>query len=310
MKPTLLLLSPLPADLNERLAAHFNCHQRSQLDEQGTSALAPVVRGIIATGESVLTREEIARWPALEIIAVLGVGYDGIDLGAARDHGVRVTHTPGVSNEDIADLAMALLLCATRQLLPADRFVRQGRWTAGRYPLTRLVSGGRLGIVGMGRIGRAVAARAEAFGMSIAYTGRTPKTDVPYRWYDDLQALASDVDFLVVCAKGGPETDGLVNAAVLNALGPSGVLVNIARGSLIDEHALVSALRDGRLLAAGLDVFRNEPNIPAALLELPNVVLTPHVASTTEATVRAMADLLFDNLAAHFAGQPVLTPVS
>ncbi|MFK4028475.1 2-hydroxyacid dehydrogenase [Stutzerimonas balearica] len=309
MKPTLLLLSPLPADLNERLAAHFNCHQRSQLDEQGTSALAPVVRGIIANGESVLTREEIARWPALEIIAVLGVGYDGIDLGAARDHGVRVTHTPGVSNEDIADLAMALLLCATRQLLPADRFVRQGRWTAGRYPLTRRVSGGRLGIVGMGRIGRAVAARAEAFGMSIAYTGRTPKTDVPYRWYDDLQALASDVDFLVVCAKGGPETDGLVNAAVLNALGPSGVLVNIARGSLIDEHALVSALRDGRLLAAGLDVFRNEPNIPAALLELPNVVLTPHMASTTEATVRAMTDLLFDNLATHFAGQPVLTPV-
>lgn len=310
MKPTLLLLSPLPADLNEYLAARFNCYQQSQLDEQAAIALAPVVRGIIATGESVLTREEIARWPALEIIAVLGVGYDGIDLGAARDHGVRVTHTPGVSNEDIADLAMALLLCATRQLLPADRFVRQGRWTAGRYPLTRRVSGGRLGIVGLGRIGRAVAARAEAFGMSIAYTGRTPKTDVPYRWYDDLQALASDVDFLVVCAKGGPETDGLVNAAVLNALGPSGVLVNIARGSLIDEHALVSALRDGRLLAAGLDVFRNEPNIPAALLELPNVVLTPHVASTTEATVRAMADLLFDNLAAHFAGQPVLTPVS
>ena len=310
MKPTLLLLSPLPADLNEYLAARFNCYQQSQLDEQAAIALAPVVRGIIATGESILTREEIARWPALEIIAVLGVGYDGIDLGAARDHGVRVTHTPGVSNEDIADLAMALLLCATRQLLPADRFVRQGRWTAGRYPLTRRVSGGRLGIVGLGRIGRAVAARAEAFGMSIAYTGRTPKTDVPYRWYDDLQALASDVDFLVVCAKGGPETDGLVNAAVLNALGPSGVLVNIARGSLIDEHALVSALRDGRLLAAGLDVFRNEPNIPAALLELPNVVLTPHVASTTEATVRAMADLLFDNLAAHFAGQPVLTPVS
>jgi len=309
MKPTLLLLSPLPADLNEYLAARFNCYQQSQLDEQAAIALAPVVRGIIATGESVLTREEIARWPALEIIAVLGVGYDGIDLGAARDHGVRVTHTPGVSNEDIADLAMALLLCATRQLLPADRFVRQGRWTAGRYPLTRRVSGGRLGIVGMGRIGRAVAARAEAFGMSIAYTGRTPKTDVPYRWYDDLQALASDVDFLVVCAKGGPETDGLVNAAVLNALGPSGVLVNIARGSLIDEHALVSALRDGRLLAAGLDVFRNEPNIPTALLELPNVVLTPHMASTTEATVRAMTDLLFDNLATHFAGQPVLTPV-
>lgn len=175
MKPTLLLLSPLPADLNEYLAARFNCYQQSQLDEQAAIALAPAVRGIIATGESVLTREEIARWPALEIIAVLGVGYDGIDLTAARDHGVGVTHTPGVSTEDIADFAMALLLSATRQLLPADRFVRQGRWTSGRYPLTRRVSGGRLGIIGLGRIGRAVAVRAEAFGMSIAYTGRPPQ---------------------------------------------------------------------------------------------------------------------------------------
>lgn len=309
MKPTLLLLSPLPADLNEYLAARFNCYQQSQLDEQAAIALAPAVRGIVATGESVLTREEIASWPALKIIAVLGVGYDGIDLTAARDHGVRVTHTPGVSTEDIADFAMALLLSATRQLLPADRFVRQGRWTSGRYPLTRRVSGGRLGIIGLGRIGRAVAVRAEAFGMSIAYTGRTPKNDVPYRWYEDLRALAANVDFLVVCAKGGSETDALVNAAVLDALGPTGVLVNIARGSLIDEDALINALRDGRILAAGLDVFRDEPNVPAALLELPNVVLSPHMASTTEGTVRAMADLLLDNLAAHFEGLPLLTPV-
>lgn len=309
MKPTLLLLSPLPADLNEYLAARFNCYQQSQLDEQAAIALAPAVRGIIATGESVLTREEIARWPALEIIAVLGVGYDGIDLTAARDHGVGVTHTPGVSTEDIADFAMALLLSATRQLLPADRFVRQGRWTSGRYLLTRRVSGGRLGIIGLGRIGRAVAVRAEAFGMSIAYTGRPPKNDVPYRWYEDLRALAANVDFLVVCAKGGAETDALVNAAVLDALGPTGVLVNIARGSLIDEDALINALRDGRILAAGLDVFRDEPNVPAALQELPNVVLSPHMASTTEGTVRAMADLLLDNLAAHFEGLPLLTPV-
>ena len=309
MKPTLLLLSPLPASLNDRLAAHFDCHEQSQLDEQSAIALAPVVRGIIATGESILTREEIARWPALEIIAVLGVGYDGIDLGAAHDYNVRVTHTPGLSTEDIADFAMALLLCATRQLLSADRFVRQGGWTSSRYPTTRRVSGGRMGIVGLGRIGSALAVRAEAFGMSIAYTGRTQKTGVPYRWYSDVQGLAADVDFLVICATGGPATQALVNGAVLDALGPTGVLVNIARGTIVDEEALVRALREGKILAAGLAVFRDEPRVPAALLELPNVVLSPHMASTTEATVRAMADLVFDNLAAHFSGQPVLTPV-
>ncbi|WP_300652624.1 2-hydroxyacid dehydrogenase, partial [Pseudomonas sp.] len=241
--------------------------------------------------------------------SVLGVGYDGIDLEAAREHNVRVTHTPGLSTEDIADFAMALLLCTSRQVLAADRFVRRGEWTAGRHPMTARVFGGRIGIVGLGRIGRAVALRAQAFGMSIAYTGRTPKSDVPYRWCNDVQALAASVDYLVVCASGGPATRALINGTVLDELGPTGVLVNIARGSIVDEDALADALRDRKILAAGLDVFCCEPHVPETLLQLDNVVLTPHMASTTDATVQAMLDLTFDNLASHFAGEPVLTQV-
>lgn len=309
MKPTLLLHSRLPDNLTDRLRGHFDCHSYSQLDEKQFMALAPTVRGIVATAESSVPRALIARLPALEIISVLGVGYDGIDLEAARDHNVCVTHTPGLSTEDIADFAMALLLCATRQVLAADRFVRSGGWTTGRHPMTARVFGGRIGIVGLGRIGRAVALRAQAFGMSIAYTGRTPKMDVPYRWCNDMQALAASVDYLVVCASGGPATHALVNGAVLDALGSAGVLVNIARGSIVDEDALVEALRERKILAAGLDVFCDEPHVSQALRELPNVVLTPHMASTTDATVQAMLDLTFDNLASHFAGQPVLTQV-
>jgi lactate dehydrogenase-like 2-hydroxyacid dehydrogenase len=309
-KPVLLLHCALPAHFVERLAEHFDCHQQSHLDDSQINTLAPTVRGLVASGESSVTREQIARLPALEIIAVLGVGHEGIDLDAAHDHNVRVTHTPGVSSEDIADFAMALLLCATRQVLAADRFVRQGGWATGRHPMTTRVSGRRLGILGLGRIGWAVATRAEAFGMSVAYTGRTQKADLPYRWCEDIRALAASVDFLVICASGGPATHGLVDEAVLDALGPGGVLVNIARGSIVDEQALVRALRERRILAAGLDVFYDEPRVPAALLELPNVVLTPHMASTTEATVQAMLDLAFDNLAAHFSARPLLTAVN
>ncbi|WP_240892363.1 2-hydroxyacid dehydrogenase [Pseudomonas sp. TMW22091] len=310
MKPTLLLLSALPHSLMERLREHFDCYQQSLLDEEQSIALAPAVRGLVATGESSVTREQIARLPALEVISVLGVGYDGIDLEAARDYGVCVTHTPGLSTEDIADFAMALLLCAARQVLSADRFVRSGGWEIGRHPITARVFGARIGIIGLGRIGRAVALRAQAFGMSVAYTGRTQKADVPYRWCNDVQALATNVDYLMVCASGGSETHGMINAAVLTALGPCGVLVNIARGSIVDEPALVEALRSRRILAAGLDVFCSEPRVSQALRELPNVVLTPHMASTTEATVQAMLDLAFDNLAAHFSGRPVLHQVN
>lgn len=309
MKPVLLLLSRLPDSFIKRLGEHFDCHSYALLNEQQFLALAPTVQGIVASAISSISGEFIAQLPALEIISVLGVGYDGIDLEAAREHNVCVTNTPGLSTEDIADFAMALLLCAGRQVLAADRFVREGEWATGRYPMTPRVSGGRMGIVGLGRIGKAVALRAEAFGMSIAYTGRSQKVDVPYRWCDDVSALASTVDYLVVCASGGTETHAMINADVLTELGPRGVLVNIARGSIVDENALIEALRSGKILAAGLDVFGNEPHISQALKALPNVVLTPHMASGTDATIQAMLDLALGNLTAHFSGEAVLTPV-
>lgn len=309
-KPAVLLVSRLPEPLAGRLRECFDCHALADVDAAGLQALAPQLRGMVATGESLVSRALMASLPALEVISVLGVGYDGIDMAAARERGICVTHTPGLSTDDIADFAMALLLAAARQVVNADQFVRRGDWSTGRFPMTRRVSGARLGIVGLGRIGRAVAQRALAFGMEIAYTGRTAKADAPYRWCSDAQTLAASVDFLVVCASGGADTRALVNADVLAALGPSGVLVNIARGSIVDEDALITALRERQILAAGLDVFCHEPHVPPALLALDNVVLTPHMASTTGATVQAMFDLTFANLAAHFDALPVPTPVA
>lgn len=309
-KPAVLLVSRLPEPLAGRLRERFDCHALADVDAAGLQALAPQLRGMVATGESLVNRALMASLPALEVISVLGVGYDGIDMAAARERGICVTHTPGLSTDDIADFAMALLLAAARQVVNADQFVRRGDWSTGRFPMTRRVSGARLGIVGLGRIGRAVAQRALAFGMEIAYTGRTAKADAPYRWCSDAQTLAASVDFLVVCASGGADTRALVNADVLAALGPSGVLVNIARGSIVDEDALITALRERQILAAGLDVFCHEPHVPPALLALDNVVLTPHMASTTGATVQAMFELTFANLAAHFDALPVPTPVA
>lgn len=309
-KPAVLLVSRLPEPLAGRLRERFDCHALADVDAAGLQALAPQLRGMVATGESLVNRALMASLPALEVISVLGVGYDGIDMAAARERGICVTHTPGLSTDDIADFAMALLLAAARQVVNADQFVRRGDWSTGRFPMTRRVSGARLGIIGLGRIGRAVAQRALAFGMEIAYTGRTAKADAPYRWCSDAQTLAASVDFLVVCASGGADTRALVNADVLAALGPAGVLVNIARGSIVDEDALITALRERQILAAGLDVFCHEPHVPPALLALDNVVLTPHMASTTGATVQAMFDLTFANLAAHFDALPVPTPVA
>ena len=308
-KPAVLLVSRLPEPLAGRLRECFDCHALADVDAAGLQALAPQLRGMVATGESLVSRALMASLPALEVISVLGVGYDGIDMAAARERGICVTHTPGLSTDDIADFAMALLLAAARQVVNADQFVRRGDWSTGRFPMTRRVSGARLGIIGLGRIGRAVAQRALAFGMEIAYTGRTAKADAPYRWCSDAQTLAASVDFLVVCASGGADTRALVNADVLAALGPTGVLVNIARGSIVDEEALITALRERRILAAGLDVFCHEPHVAPELLALDNVVLTPHMASTTGATVQAMFNLTFDNLTAHFDGLPVPAPV-
>ena len=275
--------------------------------------IAPQIRAIFASGESKVTAELIAQLPALEIISVMGVGYDGIDVAAATAHGVVVTHTPDVLNDDVADLAIGLMLSAARQLPAADRHVRTGLWPQGPMPLARKMSGARIGIVGMGRIGQAIAQRALGFNMTVAYTARSAKPALPWAYWPDAVSLAAVSDFLVVITPGGAGTRKLINAEVLAALGASspqkGILVNVARGSVVDEAALIEALEQGVIAGAGLDVFEAEPNVPERLRALPQVVLAPHIGSATGQTRQAMADLAFDNLQCQLSGQPVRTPV-
>jgi len=300
-------LSPL---LEPQLRAAFNLHDRlHETDPAAFAKIAPSVRAIAASGESKVPAALIAQLPALEIISVFGVGYDGVDVAAAKARNVMVTHTPNVLNDDVADLAIGLMLSAARQLPAADRYVKDGQWPNGPMPLARKVSGARMGIVGMGRIGQAIAQRALAFNMSVAYTARSAKANIPHTYYPTATALAAESDFLVVITPGGEGTRKLINAEVLKALGTKGILVNVARGSVVDEAALIEALKNGVIGGAGLDVFEAEPNVPEALRALPHVVLAPHIGSATSQTRQAMADLAFNNLKSHFDGQAVHTPV-
>ena len=300
LRPHLLLVTPVPPMLREKLSQNFVLHDDAVLEPAQRLTLAAKVRAMLCNAQSVVSRLHMQQWPALEMISVIGVGMDGIDLEAAAAQRIAVRNTPEVSTEDIADHTLALLLAASRQIVQAHQFVQQGRWLQGRHPPSMRFSGRRMGIVGLGRIGSAVARRAQAFDMSIAYTGRAPKADVAYRWYDSVQALAAAVDFLVVCASGGPQTQGLIDAAVLQALGPQGVLVNISRGTIVDEDALVQALQSRLIAAAALDVFVNEPEVPSALRELPNIVLTPHMASSTQQGLQAMLAQAESHLCEHF----------
>ena len=309
--PQVLAVSKLAPLFASQLTAAFTVHDRlHDADPAALARVAPQVRAIAASGESKVSAGLIAQLPALEIISVRGVGYDGIDVAAAKARGVVVTHTPNVLNDDVADLAIGLMLCAARQLPAADRYVRGGQWqTSGPMPLARKMSGARLGLVGMGRIGQAIAHRAAAFGMSIAYTARSRKPALPHPYFASAAALASEVDFLVVITPGGAGTRKLIDAEVLAALGSKGILVNVARGSVVDEAALIDALERGVIAGAGLDVFEDEPNVPERLRALPQVVLAPHIGSATGQTRQAMADLAFANLKAHFAGERLLSPV-
>lgn len=310
-RPHLLAVAKLPPFLLEPLRQAFVVHERlHDTDPAAFEAVAPRIRGVVGSGDSRVPGDLIARLSALEVISIMGVGYDGVDLAAALPRGIPVTHTPDVLNDEVADTAFGLMLSIARRLPHADRYVRSGAWAAqGPMPLTRKVSGSRLGIVGLGRIGLAIAKRAQAFGMSIAYTARQAKPDQPYEFHASAQSLAAAVDFLVVITPGGAGTRHLIDANVLRALGPEGYLVNVARGSVVDETALIQALKEGVIAGAALDVFENEPQVPQALRDLDNVVLAPHIGSATRQTRQAMADLAAANLVAHFAGQPLHTPV-
>jgi hypothetical protein len=310
VKPEVLLVAPLHGPTQAELESSYTVHRvwEAASREALLRSVAPTVAVVVTTGGAGADRALIERLPRLKLIACFGVGVDAIDLAAARERGAAVTNTPEVLTDDVADLAIALMLDAMRGISAGDRYVRAGQWPRGAFPLQAKASGKRLGIVGMGRIGQAIARRAAAFDMRIAWHGPRPK-DVPYRYERDLVALAGAVDVLVAACPGGAATRGLISRAVLEALGPRGIFVNIARGSVVDESALVELLQAGRLAGAGLDVFVDEPNVPAPLLALDRVVLQPHVASATHETRAAMGRLVLDNVAAFVAGRPLLTPV-
>ena len=307
----LLQVAQLPPFLMERLEKEYTIHDfidpadpNALLDEVG-----PKIRGILAGGMKGPNANLINRLPNLEIISSFSVGFDATDVVAAQARDVIVTHTPEVLTGDVADLAMTFILMAPRRIGEAERFLRDGKWLQGRMELGTTVRGKRLGILGLGRIGKAVARRAEVFGLHISYFDIKPMGDLPYRSYPTLLELAAASDILLVACEGGEANRGLVSADVIEAVGPNGFLVNTARGPIVDQTALVSALKAGRLKGAALDVFDGEPQVPAELMAMENVVLTPHIASSTDETRRAMGDLVYDNLRAHFDGKQVLTPV-
>jgi lactate dehydrogenase-like 2-hydroxyacid dehydrogenase len=253
----------------------------------------------------------MSRFPKLELISNFGVGYDHVDAKWAGAHGITVTNTPDVLNEEVADTALGLLLCTLREFPQADRYLRAGKWPKAPYPLTKATLQGRIvGMVGMGRIGRAIAKRLEAFNAKVVYHSRNPQSGVACKYYPNLVEMARDADTLMVIVPGGAATKNLINADVLKALGPTGVVINMARGSVIDEPALIEALKNKTIYSAGLDVFVNEPQVPRELIDMEHVVLFPHVGSASEATRAAMDQLVVDNILAWAVGKPPLTPVA
>jgi lactate dehydrogenase-like 2-hydroxyacid dehydrogenase len=311
-KPELLVVPRLPDWDLDALAGHFTLRRLFEAPDRATflAQHGPNIQAIATNGEIGADATMMAAMPRLSIVACYGVGVDAIDRAYCAGRGIPVTNTPDVLTEDVADMAFALLLAAARRIPEADRWVRDGNWAAqGSMPLTTRVWGRRLGIVGLGRIGRAVARRAEAFRMPVSYTARTAKPELPYAFHPDPASLAAAVDVLVCCATGGAATEGLISRAAIEALPPGAIFVNVSRGTVADEAALLDALRGGRIALAGLDVFRNEPAISPEFARLPNVVLAPHAASGTVETRKAMGALMRENLEAHFAGRPLPTPL-
>jgi lactate dehydrogenase-like 2-hydroxyacid dehydrogenase len=264
----------------------------------------------IALAQGQMPASLLERFPKLEIVSSFGVGYDNVDVKYAATHNIIVTNTPEVLTEEVADTALGLLLCTVRELSQAERYLRAGKWVEKGYPLSKATLRDRtVGMVGMGAIGRAIARRLEAFGVPVVYHTRQPRPELGLRHYSNLIDMARDVDTLIVIVPGGAATENMINAGVLDALGPKGILVNMARGSVVDEPALIKALKDKRIMAAGLDVYVKEPHVPQELMEMENVVLFPHLGSGSVHTRDKMDQLVVDNILAWAAGKPPLTPV-
>jgi lactate dehydrogenase-like 2-hydroxyacid dehydrogenase len=311
VKPQLLVTGPLMPDTLAQLDAGYRVFRYDLAADQEKliADLAPTLTAIATRGDYALPGTLFRRLPRVKLIASSGTGYDGVDIATARELGIAVTNTPGAVAECVADMAWFLIIATVRQLLVNDRYVRAGRWQNAPVPLTGKVQGERLGIIGLGRIGKAIARRGEAFNMQIAYHGRHRQPGVDYTYHDNPVDLARACKILVCAIPGHNETRGLIGKAVIDALGPGGYFINVSRGTTVDEPYLVDALVHQRLGGAGLDVFADEPHVPDALFALDNVVLQPHAGSGTLPTRNAMGQILVDNLAAFFAGRPLLTPV-
>ena len=311
-KPDVLLLGPARPVFLDGLGAAFTVHRLpEQNPEAALAAIAPRLRAVAVS--SVVDRVDAAlmrRLPRLEIVSTFGVGYDHIDARYAGEHGIVVTNTPDVLTEEVADTAIGLLLCTVREFGAAERFVRAGKWLERGYPLSRASLRNRtVGLLGMGRIGKAIARRLDGMAVPVVYHTRRPLADVAYRHYPDLLDMARAVDVLLAIVPGGAQTQNIIDREVLEALGPEGILINMARGSVVDEAALIKALQDKTILTAGLDVYANEPHVPAELIAMEHVVLFPHLGSASVHTRRQMDQLEVDNLIAWAEGKPPFTPV-
>lgn len=311
-KTDVLVFGPAKPVVTQGLQGDFILHDFENQRDLGRIAapIAERIRGMAVTGLVGVDAAMIQKFPKLEIIASFGVGYDHVDFRYAADHKIVVTHTPDVLTEETADAALGLLICTVRDFIQADRYVRSGQWANKPFPLSAGSMRDRtVGLVGMGRIGKAIARRLDAMKVPVVYHSRRPAENVLYRHYPNLLDMAKSVDTLVVMTPGGAATNKLVSAEVINALGPNGVIVNMSRGSVVDEEALIAALKKGAILAAGLDVFANEPVVPVELINLPNVVLLPHVGSASVLTRGSMDQLIVENLKDWFAGKIPPTPI-
>lgn len=313
-KPDVLLVGNKKPVMVQGLSPACNLHYL--IDAKDTAAylkeVGPKISGIaVAYTSNRIDPAFMQQFPKLEIIASFGVGYDHIDAKWAGEHGITVTNTPDVLNEEVADTALGLLLNTVREFPQAERYLRAGKWMEKAYPLSKATLRDRtVGMVGMGRIGKAIARRLEAFGVPVTYHSRKPQDGVAYKYYPKLVDMARDVDVLMVIVPGGAATQNLIDREILEALGPTGILINMARGSVVDEPALIEALKKGTIMSAGLDVFVKEPQVPKELIEMDNVVLLPHLGSASEHTRKAMDQLVVDNILAWAAGKAPPTPVA
>jgi len=312
-RPDVLLIGTPKKFTVDKLETFVSLHvlERATDADSLIADLGPRARIAVVTGApAAITGAMMERLPKLELVASFGVGYDNIDTPYCAAHGITVTNTPDVLTEEVADTTLGLLLCTIREFPQAERYLRAGRWMQAAYPLTKATLRDRtVGIVGLGRIGKAIARRLDAFRVPVVYHSRNPQPDVPYRHYRSLVGMARDVDTLIVMTPGGAATKNLINAEVLEALGPTGIVINMARGTVVDDDALIRALKERRIHSAGLDVFLNEPEVPKEYLEMDHVVLFPHLGSATIHTRTKMEELVVDNVAAWTAGRPPLTPV-